>query len=76
LAKEIGADFLVIDERKARRIAQVNDQKVIGTIGILQKAKDAAIITEIKPLLDKLIEQNIWIDDKLYNAILAKNDEM
>ena len=33
LAAELGADALVLDEKKARKIAQASSQKVIGTIG-------------------------------------------
>lgn len=56
LAKELNADFLIIDEKKARRVAQLNNIPVIGTIGVLQKAKIQGNIKSIKVCLDKMIE--------------------
>ena len=51
LAKEMNADLLILDEKKARRIAKLNGITVIGTVGVLQKAKDKGIINS----MDKLI---------------------
>ena len=62
LAGELGADILILDEKKARKVAQANSQRVIGTIGILQLAKDKGFIPDMKSLLDALIANRIWID--------------
>ena len=75
LAKELTADILILDEKKARKIAQVNAQPVIGTIGILTIAKTKGLITNIKTHLDGLIENGIWIDRKLYQTVLRSNHE-
>lgn len=75
LANELNADILILDEKKARKVAQANLQKVIGTIGLLQIAKDKGIIPNMKICLDALISNNIWIEQKLYKAVLLKNDE-
>ena len=75
LAQEMGADVLILDEKKARKIAQANSQKVIGTIGILQMAKDKGLIPNIKTALDALIENGIWINQKLYKAVIDGNGE-
>lgn len=76
LAREIDADLLILDEKKARKIAQANSQNIIGTIGILQLAKDRELISAMKPQLDYLIANNIWIDNKLYQIILRNNNEI
>ena len=75
LARELGADILMLDEKKARKVAQATMQQVSGTIGILQLAKDKGFIQTLKPELDALIAQNIWIDNRLYQAILEANQE-
>ncbi len=75
LANEINADLLLIDEKKARRIAQANNQKIIGTIGLLQLAKEKGIVKNMKPLLDMLIHNGIWINGALYNMVLHNNNE-
>src|ERR1035437_5415082 len=52
LYKELKADFLLIDDKKARRIAESLDIKCIGIIGLLTIAKDKGIIEKLKPLFE------------------------
>ncbi len=75
LDEELGADLLILDEKKACKIAQINSMPVIGTIGILQTAKEKRLITNMKTQLDKLIASDIWIDRVLYQAVLRNNNE-
>ena len=75
LAVELGANILLLDEKKARRIAQASTQPVIGTLGILQTAKDRELIPDIKTPLDSLIANGIWIDESLYRLVLRNNNE-
>jgi len=51
---ELGDVFLILDDRKARQLALQLNLKVIGTVGMLLRAKGKGIITEIKPLLAAL----------------------
>ena len=39
-------------------------------IGADLKAKQIGITSEIKPIIDELIEVGIYIDSKLYNKVL------
>ena len=75
LAKELNADILLLDEKKARKVGQANSMKIIGTIGVLQAAKDRGLISDMKTQLDKLIENGIWLDKKLYQTVLQNNGE-
>ena len=75
LAGELGANILLLDKKKARRIAQASAQSVIGTLGILQTAKDRKLIPDIKTPLDSLIANGIWIDKSLYSLVLQNNNE-
>jgi len=75
LAKEMNADLLILDEKKARKIAKLNGITVIGTIGVLQKAKDEGILNSIKACLDGMIQSGIWLDAKLYKFVLEQNNE-
>lgn len=75
LANNINADLIVIDERKARKIAKDIGLNVTGTLGILVEAKQKGLIKELKPLLDGLIDNNIRIDKKLYAEILKLVEE-
>jgi len=75
LADELGARLLVIDEKKARKVAQANSMNVIGTIGVLQFAKQKGLISDIKTQMDALIASGIWIDRNLYQTVLLNNGE-
>lgn len=75
LANEIGADLIVIDEKLGRFHAKHSDLKVTGTIGILLKAKSNGLIISIKPLLQELIDKDVWISETLMNEILLKANE-
>ncbi len=54
LAREMHADFLVIDERHGRQIADRLGLRCIGLVGVLLMAKNAGYIAELKKLLDQL----------------------
>ncbi len=70
LYDEIQANLCVIDDLLARKYAEHLGLIVTGTLGILLKAKQKGIISPLKPLLDKLIKNGFYIDDKLYDQIL------
>lgn len=75
LANNIDADLIIIDERKARRIAKDIGLNVTGTLGILVEAKQRGLVKELKPLLDKLIKNEIRISKILYQDILELANE-
>lgn len=76
LAKEIDADFLIIDERHAYKIAQFHGINVIGTLSVLLMAKDAGIIKTIKPILDKMIDKGRWYSNRVYRYFLKTIGEL
>lgn len=60
------APLVLIDERRARRIAaQVYSLAVRGTAGILVEAKRAGFVTEIRPLLDGMARQGYYLSTRL-----------
>jgi predicted nucleic acid-binding protein len=67
---EKSADFLLIDERRGRRIAAQNSIKNIGTLGILLLAKEKGLIDMVKPFWDQLWASPIRISNSLYQNIL------
>jgi len=70
LANELKADLVIIDERLGREFAEYFNLKVTGTIGILLKAKELGFIEKIKPLINQMIDNGIWINKKLKDKIL------
>ncbi len=76
LYKEKNADFLLCDDKKAKKFAQNFDIKVIGSLGVLLKAKEAELITKISPLIQTLKLSQIFIDDKTYEIVLNMAGEL
>ena len=70
LAMENEIPDILIDEHKGRRLARLNGLQPIGTLGVLIQAKKAGYISELKPCLDKLVENNIRISNALYQRAL------
>ncbi len=70
LYKHISADKLLIDDKKARRIASMNDIDVVGSLGVLLKAKKAGLIPDVASSLDKLKRSRIFISNTLINTVL------
>ncbi|MCL2605391.1 MAG: DUF3368 domain-containing protein [Defluviitaleaceae bacterium] len=75
LGQEISADLLVIDDYTAREYAKYLGFKVIGTLGVILLAKSKEYIKEVKPLIDGLIINGIYISNRLYFEIMKMADE-
>lgn len=75
LYEELQADYLLIDDNKARLVAESININCIGTLGLLLKAKQKGLITELKPIFEKLIKVGRYFSRKLINDILIKIGE-
>lgn len=76
LGKELSADLLVIDDYIAREYAKYLDFKITGTLGVILKSKETSIIDTIKPYVDALIENGIYIGSKVYEDVLKLAGEL
>jgi predicted nucleic acid-binding protein len=75
-ALELGADLVLLDEQAGRFAAQYFNLKVIGVVGLLVKAKNNGIITEVRPLLDALRWQaGFYLSEPVYRHALALSGE-
>ena len=54
LAQELRAEFVLLDDRAARRVARQLNLPLLGTVGVLLIAKKSKLILAVKPLLDGL----------------------
>lgn len=75
LAIEENADYLLIDDLKARKLAKMNGLEIIGIMGILLKAKKEGLIKEIKPLIDILLRNDIRIGEQIIEMTLKAAQE-
>lgn len=70
LYKILGANYLLIDDAKARKFAKMNGVKVVGSLGILLKFKEKRIVEKISPLIDKMKEHRIRFSQSLIESVL------
>jgi predicted nucleic acid-binding protein len=65
----------VLDDAAARRCAQALGLPVVGSIGVVLRAKTAGVIAEARPWLEKLQKAGMFADDHLIEAALASVGE-
>ena len=62
--------ILLLDDSRARKISARLSIKQIGTIGLLLRAKRVGLVEEIKPHIEALVENGIYIRQELIDAVL------
>lgn len=75
LAEELKAGTIIMDDKLGRKVAKLRGIKVVGTLRILVAAKKKGLITEVKPLIEKLKENGFWLSNNVYKAILREAKE-
>lgn len=74
IAKGLGIR-IATDDKQARAAANALGLKVIGTVGILLRAKSAGVIDQIRPMLDGLDENGFHISRSLREEALQIANE-
>jgi uncharacterized protein len=75
LYKQIHADLLLIDDRRGRQVAKLNQINTIGSMRVLLAAKEAHLIDQVKSRLEKIATSPIYIAQSLINAVLELANE-
>ncbi len=76
IALELEADRILIDERRARRVASEFNLRPLGLLGVLAEGKQQGFLQQCKPVLDDIIQiAGFWIGERLYSQFLAAIDE-
>lgn len=76
LAKELHADYLLIDEMEGRDIAAREGLKTIGVLGVFIEAKSRGLIEEVLPLMQDLrLKARFHIHETLFLAVLKRAGE-
>ncbi len=70
LAQSVSDSIVLLDDSQARRVAERFDIPRIGTLGILRRAKKQGLIDAIRPYIEQLKTNNIYMSDRLIEAVL------
>jgi uncharacterized protein len=70
LYKQLNADALLIDDHRARVIAEHNQVNCIGALGFLLLAKQSSIILSVKPYVQELRKSSIYYSDELLEKVI------
>jgi predicted nucleic acid-binding protein len=76
LARELKADWVLMDEKKGRRKVTELGLDKIGTVGILLKAKQIGLLPQIRPEVERLRRQGFSLSQRVVDAVLQQADEL
>jgi len=74
-AQKFGADRVVLDDMEARRCAKAMGLKVIGTLGVVARAKVLGRIERAAPVIDRLRASGLYVSEELVQRILREVGE-
>jgi predicted nucleic acid-binding protein len=76
LALEIKADWLIMDDPPGRRLAHTLGIAVIGSAGLLLRAKTRHMIPAVRPLLEAMQREDFRLSEHVFAAILTAANEL
>jgi predicted nucleic acid-binding protein len=75
LFKRLHADWLLVDDQRARKIASLNGIDVIGSLGVLLRAKELGFVSAVRPLLVAMQAAGLRFSAQLVNRALRDAGE-
>jgi hypothetical protein len=75
LATNQKSALVIIDDKLARRIAEMRGFRITGSAGVLLKAKRKGLVAKIKPIIIKLLDLDFRLKPDLIEVILKLADE-
>lgn len=75
LALEVNAQWIIVDDRPARRLAEALNLPVLGTLGVLLAGKRRGFLPAVRPCIDALVNLGFRIAPDLYERIVADAGE-
>lgn len=76
LAKECEADLVVIDDNNAKKHAKYLGLQVTGTLGVLIIAKKQGYLPLVKPVLEQMGKNHLYISERVVKMCLELAGEM
>ncbi|MBI3801980.1 MAG: DUF3368 domain-containing protein [Deltaproteobacteria bacterium] len=75
LALEVNAQWIIVDDRPARRLAETLNLPVLGTLGVLLASKRRGFLSALRPCIDVLVNLGFRIAPDLYERVVADAGE-
>ncbi len=75
LYRRLGADWLLVDDARARKVARLNGIQVIGSLGVLLLARGNGLVPRIRPLIEAIRASGIYLADSLVEEALRLAEE-
>ena len=75
LYQRMEADFLLIDDKRAKKFANLNGVNTIGSLGVMILAKEQGHISLLRPCLEKLTDSNLYLSQELVEKVLSITGE-
>jgi len=69
------AERVVIDDLEARRCAKAMGLGIVGTLGIVGRAKAMGLIDQAEPVVRRLRETGLYVSDELVRRLLKEVGE-
>lgn len=76
LARELKADWVLMDEKKGRRKLFEMNLRTVGTVGLLLKGKQIGFLFEVRPYLEKLRQQGFSLSQIVIESVLQQANEL
>lgn len=73
LAREMSADIILLDDGRARSYAAREGFPMTGTLGILRRARELGLVTEVAPLLTMLVRRGFRVSESLVVKIVRED---
>ncbi|WP_044413179.1 DUF3368 domain-containing protein [Thiomicrospira microaerophila] len=69
LFKHLKADRLLIDDARGRKVANINQIPVIGSLGVLILAKRRGLISSVSESIEKMLASGIYVSPTLVTHV-------
>ena len=70
LAKELGANPVLLDDYRARKLAKAEGLEILGSVGLLETFYLRRYLTDLRGAFRQLLVQNVYIDQRLLDRRL------
>ena len=70
LAKELGANPVLLDDYRARKLAKAESLQILGSVGLLEAFYLRRYFTDLRGVFRQLLVHNVYIDQRLLDRRL------